>query len=212
MTIPVCPIPVCSTGANGLNSKEYAKTALVARIAEIFRECGFEGASLSRITEGTGLGKGSLYHVFPAGKEEMAAAVLLHIDRWFATEIFLPLEQDNDRDALAAMWRAVDEYFHSGKRICLVGAFALDGTRDRFAAAISGYFTRWITALGRALQRAGIASAADAALAEDIVCGIQGALILARALDDGGFFPRSLQRLQQRVARQLPPPHIAAGR
>ena len=194
-----------------MNSKENARTELVSHIAEIFRECGFEGTSLSRITEGTGLGKGSLYHFFPAGKEEMAAAVLLHIDHWFATQIFLPLEQDNARDALAAMWRAVNDYFHSGKRICLVGAFALDGTRDRFSAIIRGYFTRWITALDLALQRAGVDCATSVILAEDVVSAIQGALILARALDDPDFFPRSLQRLQQRVAEQLPTPPPIAG-
>ncbi|WP_213992027.1 TetR/AcrR family transcriptional regulator [Sodalis sp. dw_96] len=189
-----------------MNSKENAKTELVARIAEVFRECGFEGASLVRITKGTGLGKGSLYHFFPAGKEEMATAVLLHIHQWFATQIFVPLERDTPRDALNAMWRAVDGYFQSGKRICLVGAFALDGTRDRFSGAISGYFKRWITALDRALQRTGVDGATAAILAEDTVAAIQGALILARALDDPEFFPRSLQRLKQRLEDRLPPP------
>ena len=45
-------------------------------LGEVFREHGFEGASLAAITARTGLGKGSLYHFFPGGKEEMAAAVL----------------------------------------------------------------------------------------------------------------------------------------
>ena len=44
-------------------------------LGEVFREHGFEGASLALIGERTGLGKGSLYHFFPGGKEEMAAAV-----------------------------------------------------------------------------------------------------------------------------------------
>ena len=185
-------------------NKENSKAALVAQIAEIFREGGYEGASLSRITEVTGLGKGSLYHFFPAGKEEMAAAVLLHIDDWFVTHIFQALEQENARDALAAMWREVDDYFRSGRRICLVGSFAMDGTRDRFADAIGGSFSRWITALRRALQRLGLDSAA-AVLAEDVVSGIQGALVLSRALNDSGFFTRSLQRLRERVEHHLPP-------
>ncbi len=48
----------------------------VPLLAELFREHGFAGASLSEITRRTGLGKGSLYHIFPDGKEEMARAVL----------------------------------------------------------------------------------------------------------------------------------------
>lgn len=186
-----------------LDSPENARMALIARIAEIFREFGYEGASLSRITEGSGLGKGSLYHFFPAGKSEMAAEVLLHIDRWFCQHIFQPLEQSAAQTGLDAMWRAVDDYFLSGRRVCLVGAFALDNTRDRFAAAINRYFTRWIQALQLALQHAGLNAAEANALAEEAVAGIQGALILSRALDDTAFFTRRLQYLRQRLATAL---------
>jgi AcrR family transcriptional regulator len=58
----------------------YERADVVPLLAEIFRELGFEGATLSRITERTGIGKGSLYHFFPGGKEEMAAAVLAEVD------------------------------------------------------------------------------------------------------------------------------------
>ena len=103
-------------------------------LAEIFRELGYEGTTLSRITERTGIGKGSLYHFFPGGKEEMAAAVLAEVDRWFEDFIYEPLRRDEPAVAIAAMWRGVDDYFRSGGRICLVGAFALDGTRERLAS------------------------------------------------------------------------------
>ena len=45
-------------------------------LAVVFRECGYDGASLALIGQHTRLGKGSLYHFFPGGKEEMADAVL----------------------------------------------------------------------------------------------------------------------------------------
>lgn len=48
----------------------------VSALAEVFREHGFEGASLSLLSKATGLGKGSLYNFFPGGKEEMMEAVL----------------------------------------------------------------------------------------------------------------------------------------
>ncbi len=75
-------------------------------LGEVFREHGFEGASLSVITARTGLGKGSLYHFFPGGKEEMGQAVLAHIDGWFETEVYAPLRDDADpRAASATCWR-----------------------------------------------------------------------------------------------------------
>src|SRR5471030_2695256 len=107
---------------------------VVPMLAEVFRLHGFEGASLARICEGTGLGKGSIYHFFPGGKEEMAAAVLDEIDTWFRDQVFVPLRQGTDVQlGVEHMFRAVGNYFLSGRKVCLVGVFALGSERDRFA-------------------------------------------------------------------------------
>ena len=167
-------------------------------VAEVFREHGFEGASLSAITARTGLGKGSLYHFFPGGKEEMAEAVLAEIDGWFTRAIFAPLRDDPDPEtAIRQMLRETDAYFRSGRRVCLIGAFALGDTRDRFAARIAAYFAAWRDALAEALTRAHRSGASERA--EHAVLAIQGALVLARALDDPGVFGRALERLEQEL-------------
>jgi len=176
------------------------RSDVVPLVAEVFRDLGYEGATLSRITQRTGLGKGSLYHFFPGGKQDMADAVLADIQAWFERAVFAPLEHDAPSVALPRMWEAVDQYFRSGRRICLVGAFALDATRDRFAASIQGYFQRWIAALRDALIRGGRDGAAAALDAEEAVLGIQGALVLARATDDVELFARSIRRLAKRLA------------
>jgi AcrR family transcriptional regulator len=182
------------------------KADVVPLVAEVFRELGYEGASLGRITARTQISKGSLYHFFPGGKAEMAAAILDHVDAWFVDEVFEPLETGDPRVAIQTMWARTDAYFRSGRRVCLVGAFALDETRDRFASAIRAYFIRWIEALAGALRRAGVCDAKAAAAAEDAVLGIQGALVLARALGDDGLFPRSLERLAARLESHIPQP------
>ena len=125
----------------------YQREDVLPLVAGVFRELGYDGTSISRITEKTGLGKSSLYHFFPGGKEEMAAAVLAEVDSWFTLNIFTPLHEQAAASAIPAMWQAVESYFHSGQRICLLGAFALDETRDRFASTISRYFSRWILSL-----------------------------------------------------------------
>ncbi len=183
----------------------FEKSDAITRVAEVFRELGFEGASLFEITERTGLSKGSLYHFFPEGKEGMAAEILAHVDEWFVREVFEPLERGEPRAAIAQMWRTVDTYFRSGRRICLLGAFALDETRDRFPKPIRFYFKRWIEALDSALIRAGVDAVTARSLAEDIVGSIQGALTLARALKEDAVFGRTLARLQQRTDTVLPP-------
>lgn len=186
-----------------------AKTVLeradvIPLLAEVFREHGFEGASISVIGERTGLGKGSLYHFFPGGKDEMAAVVLAEIGGWFEAEIYRPLREAKDpRAAIDGMIRAVDDYFRSGRRICLIGAFALDNVRDRFAAAVKGYFAEWRAALAAALERAGSRPDLARSLSEETVIAIQGALVLARALDDPMVFSRSLETTRARLHKAI---------
>ena len=97
------------------------------------------------------------------------------------------------------MVKQVDSYFYSGKRICLVGVFALDDTRELFAARINAYFSCWTKALIAALKHPGLSAKDARESAEDVVAGIQGALVLARSQDNPGIFTRSLKRLQYRL-------------
>lgn len=178
----------------------YERHDVVPLLAEVFREFGFEGTTLSRITERTGLGRGSLYHFFPGGKDEMAAAVLHHIENWFERAVFTPLQTREPGDGLSEMWSKIDQYFDSGRQICLVGCFALDQTRDRFAADISAYFGRWIDALGGALEALGEEKTSADLRAEAIVCTIQGAIVVARATQDPSRFSRIVNTLRDETA------------
>ena len=173
---------------------------LVPILGELFREHGFAGTSLSIIMARTGLGKGSLYHFFPDGKQGMADAVLDDVATWFEDEVFTPLRESRDPAAgIERMFEATVRFFQSGRRICLVGTFALDDTRDRFASIVQGYFAAWRDALATALRRRGYTGAAAREIAEDILAGIQGALVLARSQDDPQIFMRAVQRLRNRA-------------
>ena len=173
---------------------------VLAALREVFREYGYAGTSLALIGKRSGLGKGSLYHFFPGGKEEMAAAVLDDIGAWFEQRMFQPLREDKDPvSAIRGMFRTADEYFQSGERICLVGAFALSDVRDSFAARIDAYFVAWRNALANALNRAGKNPRRARTLAEDVICAIQGAVVSARAHNDSLIFNRLLKLCEKRL-------------
>ena len=177
------------------------RAGLLPVLAEVFREHGYEGASLALISRATGLGKGSLYNLFPGGKAEMAACVLAEIDAWFEANLYAPLrEADRPAEAVSAMFDAVEAYFRSGRRVCLVGVVALGSERERFAEAVQGYFARWVSALADALKRSGRDDAASVALAEEVVAQIQGAIVLARALGEPALFTRAMAALRTRIA------------
>lgn len=176
------------------------KSDIIPKLAECFRQNGYEGSSISVISHHTGLGKGSLYHFFPGGKEMMVDEVLSDIHEWFEQAIYRPLEAGNSEKAITQMFDNTIAYFDSGRRVCLLGAFALDRTRDSFAQKISFYFERWIDVLGRVLVQLGHTADDARALAIEVVGGIQGAIVLSRSLDDPGIFLTTISTLRSRVA------------
>jgi len=171
----------------------------------VFRAHGYEGASLALISEATGLRKGSLYHFFPGGKQQMAAEVLAEIDHWFEVNIFAPLRDGEDASrAVTAMIKNTDAYFRSGNRVCLVGVLALGAARDTFAAQVNDYFARWQDALAASLRRSGLGAGEARRRAEDAMLVIQGALVLARARNNAKIFSRAMADLELRL---LAPAH-----
>ena len=172
----------------------------IAAMAEVFREHGYAGSSLAAITQQTGLGKGSLYHFFPNGKQEMAEAVLEDVSRWFEANVFTALRVAGaPARGIEHMFEAVEAYFRSGERICLLGAFALGDGQETFEVVIHRYFSTWIEVLTAALLRTGFTPPKAAETAEEVVVGIQGALVLARSRQDPQVFARTLQRLKRRI-------------
>jgi len=177
---------------------------VIPALARAFRKHGFDAASLSVITKETGLGKGSLYHFFPEGKEEMARAVLTEVDTWFELNVFAPLREEEDAaGAIADMFDKTEAYFYSGQRVCLFGVLALVEARERFKGAVRCYFAKWQSALTQALVRDGCDADEAEELSEDAVSGIQGALVLCRALDDPQIFGRVLRRWKERLMIEL---------
>jgi TetR/AcrR family transcriptional repressor of lmrAB and yxaGH operons len=130
----------------------------------------------------------------------MAKVVLDDVAGWFETNVYMPLRESEDlAEGIDHMFKAVVRFFHSGRRVCLVGIFALYDTRDRFASEVQSYFTAWTQGLAVALKRSGFNTKAARETAEDVVSGIQGALVLARAQDDPGVFMRTMKRLHQQT-------------
>jgi TetR/AcrR family transcriptional regulator, lmrAB and yxaGH operons repressor len=169
---------------------------VVERLFAVFRNQGYAGASISQIAEATGLGRSSLYHYFPGGKEDMALAVLRHVELSMREQLFTPLcGSGAPAKRLKAMIDAYDEMYDGGRDVCLLGTLVLGGSRQRFQEQLKTIFEEWIAALERLALDAGVPAKAARERAEDAVVRIQGALILAGGLDDAGPFRRTLRSL-----------------
>ena len=168
----------------------------IRRIGEVFRRYGYDGASLRLIAQATGLGRASLYHHFPDGKDQMVREVFGQIGQEVEADILAPLRSDLPVEQRLQAWvEGVIRFYAGGSKNCLLGTLALGGHSDSFARELAGAFQAWVETLTNALTAADVPRLEARRRAENAVGRIQGAIILARGLKDDGHFRRVLQEL-----------------
>jgi TetR/AcrR family transcriptional repressor of lmrAB and yxaGH operons len=169
---------------------------VVDRLMTVFRREGFAGASLTQLSRVTGLGKSSLYHYFPAGKEDMTRAVLERLAERFRADLFDRLRAGGKpRTRIDAMIGALDAFYRGGRETCLLASMVVGDTRERFRRELSAILEEWVTSLAGVLQDAGYTPAQARTRAEDAVIRVEGALILANGSGRFGVFERTLKQL-----------------
>ncbi len=170
---------------------------LMDRLTEVFRTVGYDGATLSKLSEATGLRRASLYHRFPGGKQEMAEAVLSRAGTCFQQHILGPLTGPGTPvERLETMARELDDYYCRGRAPCLLDTLSFGEGGDIFETHIKESFTKWIGALAQLVTEATSCSKAEAReRAEEAVVRIQGALVLVRGTRSSKVFRRVLQSL-----------------
>lgn len=173
--------------------------ALLARLSRTFREVGYEGASVAVLADATGLRKASLYHRFPGGKAQMAQDVLRAAELWLKEHVIAPLEAADRTDGvIVAVAQALEEFYDRGRLSCLVNVLSSDfGRTGPFTAQVRRLAEGLISAMSQALQGAGMAPSEADLKAEQLLCELQGSLILARVLGRTDPFDHVLQRMRQ---------------
>jgi AcrR family transcriptional regulator len=172
------------------------------RLVDVFRQYGYEGATLSRISKATGLGRASLYHHFPDGKQQMAQAVLEYVNQWFAATILEPLRQSGEPlKRIQVMSFNLKQFYNCGQDACLLALFSLGEPNDLFHEQISQALNAWIDNLAKVLEEGGLSEMTARQRAEDAVMQIQGALVLTRGLDNTALFERVLEQLPRLLGK-----------
>ncbi|MBW4443368.1 MAG: TetR/AcrR family transcriptional regulator [Plectolyngbya sp. WJT66-NPBG17] len=180
------------------------RTEVVQRIAKVFRQCGYEGTTLSLISEATGLGRASLYHHFPNGKQEMAEAVLEYAGQWFGENILAPLQgEGTPAGRIAVMGAHLSQFYDCGRSACLLAIFTLGESDLLFHKRVNQMLNAWIDRLAAVLMEIGIPAKQARQRAEDAVIQVQGALVLVRALDRTEPFERTVQQLPIRLLEPI---------
>jgi len=159
--------------------------AIVRAAAALFRRNGFAATGINEIVEVSGAPKGSLYHYFPDGKDQIAEAAI----RFAGAGVVASMEKlEQEHDTAASMVRAYCRLLagwmaKSGFRDgCPISTTLLEAAPQSVALTEAGReaFAGWCAVIARALVRDGFGKAEARRLATLTVSAIEGALILAR--------------------------------
>jgi TetR/AcrR family transcriptional regulator, lmrAB and yxaGH operons repressor len=159
--------------------------AIVRAAAALFRRNGYAATGINEIAEVSGAPKGSLYHYFPKGKDEIAeAAVRFAGAGLVATLEKLEQEHETASSMIAAYCKLLAGWMaKSGFRDgCPIATTLLESAPQSADMAIAGRqaFDGWRAVIVRALVRDGFGKAEAKRLSTLAVASIEGALILAR--------------------------------
>ena len=177
-----------------------ARARMVASAADLLARRGLQATSFSEVLEHAGAPRGSVYHHFPKGKEQLIASALdLAGDRAIA---LLNRKAGEPAEAVAAwflhIWREVliRSEFDAGCAVLAV-TVATDSAQLRERAA--AVFRAWRRRLGELLEAGGLSSSDAARFAAALIATSEGAVALSRAEQSLEPFDLAAEHLLQHV-------------
>ncbi|OBK43726.1 TetR/AcrR family transcriptional regulator [Mycobacterium sp. 1081908.1] len=169
---------------------DRSRTALIDKAATLFRRQGYAATGLNQILEEAGVKPGSLYHHFPRGKQQLAAAVVETqgtaieqlLRRFLATGRPVADVVDRWADLLAAGLAGDRRDGCPIEPIATESVNASPLVREASARA----FSCWCAAIEERLRDDGWTAAEAKTVALAVISLIEGALILSRISGDAG--------------------------
>ncbi len=173
-----------------------SKDEIVDRLFTVFRDRGFEAASLADLSRATGLGRSSLYHYFPEGKDQMAAAVLARAEAVIDREIFRAAQAPESlRIRVRKIVSALEQMYSGGRTPCILGQLATASIGPSARESLRNSLEQWTAAIAKLARDSGMGESRARDFAEDWVARLQGALIMQAANGSTNSFERVLKAL-----------------
>jgi AcrR family transcriptional regulator len=182
---------------------------LMERLAKVFRNYGYEGASMTVLSKVSGLQKASLYHRFPGGKEEMAQSVLDFADNWIAENIVAPLRSKDGKltpeKKIKYLVKQLDNLYNGGNESCLLNMLS-HPTVDKgpFSKSIKNGFKGLISTISVVLEEKGVKKEEAQSRATTALTLLQGGLVLSRGMGSTKPFKNALLNIEKVLLDSTP--------
>jgi AcrR family transcriptional regulator len=160
---------------------------IVEQSAELFRLQGYNATGVKQIVEGAQAPFGSLYHFFPGGKEQLGAEAIRMSGATY--ELLIPAVFDPAPDPISGVrnfFAGAAEHLRETnyEDACPIATVALEvsNSSELMREACAEVFESWIAAGAERFEAAGGTPDKARELTIAMLCALEGAFVLARAL------------------------------
>jgi TetR/AcrR family transcriptional regulator, lmrAB and yxaGH operons repressor len=171
---------------------------MLVSAAEVLRERGAAGVTIDEVLARSGAPRGSVYHHFPGGRNQILTEAL-HVA---GESLTAAIENAADQGEMVLLRRFVESWEHTLRDSdfaagCPVVAAATGSADDepQLTADAGRIFGDWRAALTRAFVADGFEPAVAGSLAITLIAAVEGAVVLCRSM-------RNVEPLRQ-VAEQI---------
>ena len=168
--------------------KGDSRDQMIRSAIELLRERGYTRTSFGDVIAHSGAPRGSIYHHFPGGKQQLVAEAVRRYAAITLAAINRAAESGSSVDTVRIFFETVRSGlrasdFRSG---CAIAGVVLDLTADDavLLQLTAESFRAWRTRLASAFRKDGATEAQARRLATLVVASVEGALMLARAERD----------------------------
>jgi TetR/AcrR family transcriptional repressor of lmrAB and yxaGH operons len=183
---------------------DETRARLIEAARTLVEAKGYHGTGLNEVLAVAGAPRGSLYHHFPGGKDQLVGEALADAGREVDGIIGeLAATEPTSLDLVLALFKGLaDRMVAAGyAKGCPVATVALEiaATNDALQSLCGDIYARWQRALAEALRGDGYDTAEVDELAATVLALIEGALVLARA----GRSRIPIEQAGRRIAKLL---------
>jgi TetR/AcrR family transcriptional repressor of lmrAB and yxaGH operons len=174
---------------------ETTRDRIIQTTSNLLEMQGYYATGLNQIVKESQTPKGSLYHYFPDGKEELAAEAVLHRGEMVAERMRESLAAYDDpaegvRQHILQMADHISRAEgRAGAPIAMV-ALETSATNERIREACEQVYQSWQQTYANKLIESGFSPEKAAVVANIIIASIEGAIVLSRTY-------RSMEPLRQ---------------
>jgi len=180
------------------------RNKMVMGAVQLLAQRGLQSTSFSEVLALSGAPRGSVYHHFPEGKDQLVGAAVDLAGEFLvgALEQKAGAPAEAVTDHFLAIWRTVLTRSDNSAG-CAVLAVTVAADSPELLAHATAVFRSWRARLSALLQQGGLSPALARQFATTLIASAEGAVVLSRAEQDIEPFDTVAKQLRDQIRRMM---------